>query len=255
MEAEMVKNRLFLSAFAAIVAACSLTPSSSPADFIIDQHEVFIYDSFPMQIQLNLAGQLPSGCHVVKWDITRPSDEGRIDVAVFALEEDLEDCSQEPQPFRKSIGLGNFSGGEFSVWLNGELISVVDFGEPDPDASVSIDSDDPIPTEETPVDTEGWIRGAAFVDSVEILLLESYPVQVRLQVTGSLPTPCHKLAWDLGEVAEDGKINLELYSLADPDVDCIQILQAFEESVPVGSYTSGEFEVWINGELVGDFEV
>jgi hypothetical protein len=103
--------------------------------------------------------------------------------------------------------------------------------------------------------TQGWVRSAAFVDSVEILLLESFPVQVRLLVKGSLPTPCHKLAWDLNAGSEGGRIDLELYSLSDPELDCIQILEAFEESIPMGSYGSGEYEVWVNGESVGEFDI
>lgn len=253
----MIRKCFLLAATGAVSAACSMTPGSSIGDFVIEQHEVFILESFPMQLQLDIAGKLPDACHTVGWEVDLASETGRIDVSVFASLTDLEGCSQDAKPFRRSIDLGNYTGGEFSIWLNGALISQVNLGEPqtEPDTGVSVDSDN-IPT---PVaddeQTEDWIRGAAFVDSVEILLLESYPVQVRLQVTGSLPTPCHKLAWDQADVTEDGQIKLELYSLADPKVDCIQILQAFEESIPVGSYTAGEFEVWLNGELIGEFEV
>ena len=58
------------------------------------------------------------------------------------------------------------------------------------------------------------IRGEVFVDSQEILLMESYPVQVALQVSGNLPTPCHMLRAEVSEPDSENNINVELFSLS-----------------------------------------
>jgi hypothetical protein len=86
----------------------------------------------------------------------------------------------------------------------------------------------------------------AYVETVALLFLESYPVQVRAVVTGNLPTPCHTLRWDL---AEDGDtIVLELSASYDPTETCAQVLEPFEVTVDVGSFETGSYTLMVNGE-------
>jgi len=54
---------------------------------------------------------------------------------------------------------------------------------------------------------------------------------------------------------DQNRIMVNLYALGDPTALCIQMAGEFEESIPLGSYASGEFTVWVNGEKVGEFEV
>ncbi|MEJ2759363.1 MAG: hypothetical protein P8046_12860, partial [Anaerolineales bacterium] len=39
-------------------------------------------------------------------------------------------------------------------------------------------------------------KGKAFVNSADLLIMESYPVQISLALSGELPTPCNKLTVD-----------------------------------------------------------
>jgi len=48
---------------------------------------------------------------------------------------------------------------------------------------------------------------------------------------------------------------VDLYALGDPAALCVQMIGESEASIPLGSYASGEFTVWVNGEKVGEFEV
>ena len=99
----------------------------------------------------------------------------------------------------------------------------------------------------------GGSHGAVYVDSVDILYLESFPVQVQLVVRGSLPTPCHEAIFevqDLGDV-----IDVQLWSLADADAICIQALEPFELVIPLGSYETADIPVNLNGEAVGRIQV
>ncbi|MGH2606114.1 MAG: hypothetical protein ACRDG5_05945 [Anaerolineales bacterium] len=98
-------------------------------------------------------------------------------------------------------------------------------------------------------------QGGVYLVSMEIIQRESYPVQVALVLQGSLPTPCHELRTDVAEPDEQGRIVVDVYSLFDRDEMCIQVLQAFEETVELGSYTQGTFTVWVNGEQVGEFDL
>lgn len=108
---------------------------------------------------------------------------------------------------------------------------------------------EPIPGEEK------MVRGSVFIDATDILLLESYPVQVILKVSGNLPTPCHALRAKVSEPNEKREIHVELYSLTDPGAICIQVLQPFETSIPLGSYESGEYTIFVNREEVGKVDL
>jgi hypothetical protein len=98
-------------------------------------------------------------------------------------------------------------------------------------------------------DATGRIESPAFVDSTDILYMESWPVQVRLVVQGSVPTPCHEPVWDV-QTSADG-IAVKLWSEADADAVCASVLAPFEVSIPLGSYETADLPVTLNGEEIG----
>lgn len=106
---------------------------------------------------------------------------------------------------------------------------------------------DPIPGEDK------MKRGDATIGESEVLLLESYPVQVRLSLKGTLSTPCHHLRAKVNLPDAQNRIQVEVYSLYNPDEICIQMLQEFETSIPLGSFSKGSYTVWVNGKQVGEF--
>lgn len=92
-----------------------------------------------------------------------------------------------------------------------------------------------------------------FVESTDILLLESFPVQVVLRVNGNLPTPCHQAVWD---VEDDGEaIHVTVATVAADEQICAQVLVPTELSIPLGTFESGARTVTLNGEEVGDFQI
>ncbi len=93
--------------------------------------------------------------------------------------------------------------------------------------------------------------GPVFVDSAEVLVAESWPIQVFLAVSGNLPTPCHRLMWQVDQGA--GRIDVMLASVSDPKTNCIQVLEPFDLSIPLGSYSEGDWTVYLNGDEVGSF--
>lgn len=95
----------------------------------------------------------------------------------------------------------------------------------------------------------GGIEGPVFIDSTEILYLESFPVQVRLLVRGWLPTPCHELQWSLENAG--GAIDVALWSVIALGQDCGQVLEPFEVSIALGSFETADSEVVLNGEPIG----
>jgi len=107
---------------------------------------------------------------------------------------------------------------------------------------------DPIPGEET------MRRGEVVIGKSEVLVMESYPLQVMLSIQGTLSTPCHHLRAKVEKPDIENRIQVELYSLVDPNEICVQILEDFETNLPLGSYPDGSYTIWLNGIQVGEFK-
>lgn len=97
--------------------------------------------------------------------------------------------------------------------------------------------------------------GNVYIDAANLLMLESFPIQLRLALAGNLPTPCHQLGYEIAAVNAEHQIHVRVYSTADPALSCVQVLQPFDEtiSIPLAGLQEGSYEVWLNGELLGEF--
>jgi len=106
---------------------------------------------------------------------------------------------------------------------------------------------DPIPGE------ENMSRGEATVTESDMLQLESYPLQIMLNLKGTLPTPCHHLRAEVKEPDDQNRIMVDVFTVYDPTEICVQMIEEFETSLPLGSFPDGSYTVWVNGEQVGEF--
>jgi hypothetical protein len=97
-------------------------------------------------------------------------------------------------------------------------------------------------------------RGNVYLDSQQILTLESNPAQFMLELKGNLPTPCHKLRVKVNSPDASGQIQVEVYSLVDPAEICIQVLEPIQVSVPLKGLPSGVYQVSVNQEAVGELK-
>ena len=126
--------------------------------------------------------------------------------------------------------------------------------EPTQDPNEPVSSDDPAPTEEPIVESTGEvIIGEATVESMEVLILESFPVQVNVQVSGYLGDGCTELgAIDTERV--DDTFNVTVHTERPADAICTQQLVAFEEtiSLDVQGLEAGTYTVDVNG-VTGTF--
>ena len=97
-------------------------------------------------------------------------------------------------------------------------------------------------------------RGAVFLNSSRILVLESYPLQFEVALEGDLPTPCHALRALVSGPDARNRITIDLYSMADPGVVCTQVLKPFSANIHLGSFPRGHYSVWMNGGQAGEFD-
>lgn len=97
-------------------------------------------------------------------------------------------------------------------------------------------------------------RAEAFVQEASLLIRESFPPQIALTLKGELPTPCHQLRVQIDAPDASNNINIEVYSVVNPDLMCTQVIKPFEETVELGTFPSGHYSVFVNGELAGEFD-
>ncbi len=97
-------------------------------------------------------------------------------------------------------------------------------------------------------------RGNVFINESGLLIRESFPPQITLSLSGDLPTPCHELRVDVQEPDSENKINAEVYSVVDPDLVCIQVLEPFQANIDLGTFPTEHYTVWVNGEMVAEFD-
>ncbi len=102
--------------------------------------------------------------------------------------------------------------------------------------------DNPVP--------DGWFANPWTPTSLELLVAESFPLQIRLHVVGELPDPCHQAHWT---VVDDGvTLDVELVVAGNPAANCIQVTQPVDFFIDLGSWTESR-NVLVNGVDVGAF--
>ena len=88
----------------------------------LDSTEVRNLNSEPATFALDLRGNSPSPCHQLRVVVSAPNGQNQIMVDVYSVANPDEMCIVMLQPFDTSVILGKFSGGHYTVWLNGEQI-------------------------------------------------------------------------------------------------------------------------------------
>ena len=94
----------------------------------------------------------------------------------------------------------------------------------------------------------------ATVEEIDIMILESFPVQVHLVASGYLPNPCTKIH-QITKERDDNHFSVTITTYRSPGV-CIQIIAPFEEIIPLEVYglPAETYTVEVNG-VQGTFDL
>jgi inhibitor of cysteine peptidase len=94
------------------------------------------------------------------------------------------------------------------------------------------------------------------VESVEVMMLESFPLQVQLKVEGYMPDGCTQI--ESTEVEQqDNHFEVTLTTSRPTDLACTEAIEPFEMNIPLDVYglPAGEYSVDVNGvEALFTFE-
>ncbi len=99
-------------------------------------------------------------------------------------------------------------------------------------------------------------RDQVFLDlsASQLVVTATDPAQAKVTLTGNMPDPCHTLRVVVTPADVNNTINLEVYSLVDPNTACVTVLEPFTASIPLGSFTTGRYTVMVNNERLGQFD-
>jgi inhibitor of cysteine peptidase len=102
-----------------------------------------------------------------------------------------------------------------------------------------------------------YIFDTAIVENVEILILESFPVQVNAVIKGYLPDGCTEI--DKSSIKTDLRDNtfeINIKTKRPMDMICTEAIVPFEQVIALDVYglDKGNYTVRVN-EIEGDFEL
>ena len=120
---------------------------------------------------------------------------------------------------------------------------------PQPGTSVPVPTAEPTVTPEpTPTSGGDMVVSEANVESVEIMILESFPVQVRVVAKGSHPDPCTTVK-DVTKERDGNTFTVTITAQREQGASCIQVIDPFEETIPldVAGLPAGTYTVTVNG--------
>jgi len=107
------------------------------------------------------------------------------------------------------------------------------------------------PTQEpgaTPTLGGDVIKGLAPVDSIELLILESFPVQVHVRVVGNLRDGCTKID-ETSQERQGNTFTVTVTSARPKDAACTEALVPFDQTIAldVSGLKAGTYTVTVNG--------
>ncbi len=143
------------------------------------------------------------------------------------------------------------------------VISLVAFSgcaENDVDTDDTVDSIEdqpPMPPEVEPnrPDDGEYIYGTAVVENIEILILESFPVQIHVIAKGYLPDGCTEIG-DITKNMDGNTFTVTVETIRPADMMCTEAIVPYEKSIPLDVYglKAGTYNVLVNSAS-GSFEL
>ncbi len=196
----------------------------------VESLQVLILESFPVQVRVIVNGYLPDGC--VQLDEIMVEQSGNaFTLALNTLRPSGEvECTQALVPFEENVALDVYglAAGTYTVTAQ------------DQTATFKLDVDN-VPQLPDPDEGAGT---NVYLDSMTVNIMESFPVQVSITLSGNLPDSCTKL--QNVESAREGNVFTVKFTTQRPNsnVACAQVLTPFEktinldvEGLPAGDYT------------------
>jgi inhibitor of cysteine peptidase len=243
---------LWLLALSLLSSACAELPGAqltpTPAGPIqglalVESVELLMLESFPVQVRAVVKGSLPDGCTTID-RITQTRRDNTFEIEITTQRPADAVCTLALVSFEETIPLdvADLKAGVYLVVVNGVS------------NSFELSTDNVLAP--TPgADASGVITGRAFVESVELLMLESFPVQVHAVVKGSLSDGCTTVD-QVTQTRQGNTFEIQITTRRPAEAMCTQALVPFEETIAldVVGLKAGVYVVNVN-DVSSSFEL
>ncbi|MBW6466101.1 MAG: hypothetical protein K0B06_06325 [Brevefilum sp.] len=212
-------------------------------DATVTSIDVLLMESFPLQAQIVIAGYLPDGCTEL-YDIS-VEGEGQSFIVTLTTRRPTGDvaCTMALEPFEENISLDieGLEAGTYTVIAQ------------DQQAQFTLDVDNVLGFEPIePINNGGnevTLTSDAVVEDLAVMIMESYPVQVSVQLSGYLPDGCTTIK-EVRSSREGDTFTVRIVTQRPGgDVACTMAIVPFEETIPleVEGLSAGEYKVRVGG--------
>jgi hypothetical protein len=79
------------------------------------------YDLTPIRAELHVLGSMPNVCSEPRVKVNRPNERYQIIVEIYSVSDLKLNCENVFQQFKLSLLLGQYSPGQYTVWVNDNL--------------------------------------------------------------------------------------------------------------------------------------
>ena len=185
--------------------------------------QIQILESQPLQVNAIARGQLPDGGCTTISSVSQTRSGNIFYVTLKTQTDPSASCAQVLTPFEYVIALevGSLPPATYIVNVNG------------------VEASFELPASVFPAD----------VQSVEIQILESYPLQVNAIARGQMPDAGCTTIYSVNQTRSGNTFNVTLKAITDPWAFCAQTLTPFEQviALEVGSLLPATYIVNVNG--------
>lgn len=240
-----LKIFVFVTLFAGmILAACQPAPVEDEFIFgeeaIVESVEVLLLESLPALGDAIVSGYLPDGCTELIEITVEQQDQQFILTLVTRRQTGDVACTEALVPFEEVVSLDiiGLEAGTYTVIAQ------------DQQTEFTLYVDNVFGGERDDI----LIRSDAYVEGLSIDIMESYPVQVSVTITGNLPDGCTKIH-DIRVHREESTFFIDVRTETPAgDVACTMALVPFEERVglEVEGLAAGKYTVRV-GDLRESF--
>ena len=202
----------------------------------VEEIQIMILESFPVQVNVVARGNLPDGCTTID-QIEQERQGDTFVVTITTVRPADQACTEALVPFEEVISLevGGLEAGTYTVEVNG----VRDTFE------LAVDNRLP---------DEGQVPGApgatdgAIVDEVSVAIDEENSAVLLVTIRGNLRDGCTQLV-EAVPTTRGSEIEIDLVTRRPADLLCTQALVPFEETVEVSvaELEPGTYEVVVQG--------
>lgn len=98
-------------------------------------------------------------------------------------------------------------------------------------------------------------RSPVYIDKIDHRLTDSLPPKILITVTGSKPTPCHEVMYELAAPDKALQVVINVYSQSTPGKICAQVLAPFTLEILAGPYAKGIYRLRLNEKDLGEITI